>query len=177
MVLLRWLSGKESTCHCRRCRFDLWGGKTPWGRKWDPIPVFFPGQTNLVGYSPWGHKRVGHDLTINTTATTKEKHVSPHIFRQQKKVQNYGGHRKGGVKVCSQSLEKPSLPFLYCLENLSCSGWWFISCPWVRRFLWWSCRLSLLIWSTSLRFLRVGNVITVVLRFCLTILSTNGHAV
>ena len=33
---------------------------------WQPIPVFWPGksygQKSLVSYSPWGHKRVGHDL-------------------------------------------------------------------------------------------------------------------
>ena len=31
-----------------------------------PTPVFLPGeshrQRSLAGYSPWGHKRVGHDL-------------------------------------------------------------------------------------------------------------------
>ena len=31
-----------------------------------PTPVFLPGkshgQTSLAGYSPWGRKRVGHDL-------------------------------------------------------------------------------------------------------------------
>ena len=34
-------------------------------RKRQPTPVFLPGkshgQRSLVGYSPWGHKRVGHD--------------------------------------------------------------------------------------------------------------------
>ena len=29
----RWLSGKESTCQCRRCGFDSWVGKIPWRRK------------------------------------------------------------------------------------------------------------------------------------------------
>ena len=94
------------------------GWEDPLGRKWHPIPAFLPGQTNLVGYSPWGQKRDGHDLTINTTATTKRN-----MFRQQKKVRNYGGRGKGGVKVCSHSLKKSPLPFLYCLKNLSCSGW------------------------------------------------------
>ena len=28
----RWLSGRESTCHCRRRRFDSWVGKIPWSR-------------------------------------------------------------------------------------------------------------------------------------------------
>jgi len=58
--LPRWLSGKESTCQCRRCRryvFDLWVGKLPWSRKWKATPLFLPrkshGQRSLVGYSPW----------------------------------------------------------------------------------------------------------------------------
>ena len=38
-------------------------GKT---RKWLPTPVFLPGKSHglrsLVGYSPWGCQRVGHDL-------------------------------------------------------------------------------------------------------------------
>ena len=58
--------GKESACQCRRHGFDPWLGKIPWRRKWEPTPVFLPGkshgQKSLVGYSPWGHKRVGHDL-------------------------------------------------------------------------------------------------------------------
>ena len=41
-------------------------GRTPWRRKWQPIPVFLPvkshGQRSLVVYSPWGCKRVRHDL-------------------------------------------------------------------------------------------------------------------
>ena len=61
--LLRWHSGKESTCQCRRCkrrRFDPWVRKIPWSRKWQPAPVFLPGESHrqrkLVGYSPWGCK-------------------------------------------------------------------------------------------------------------------------
>ena len=45
---------------CGRTVFDLWFGKIPWRRKWQPTPVFLPGefhgQRGLVGYSPWGHK-------------------------------------------------------------------------------------------------------------------------
>ena len=29
-----WLSNKESTCQCRRCKFKPWVGKIPWRRKW-----------------------------------------------------------------------------------------------------------------------------------------------
>ena len=59
----RWLSGKESTCQCRRRRrlkFDPWVGKILWRRKWQPTPVFLlgesHGQRSLAGYSPWSHK-------------------------------------------------------------------------------------------------------------------------
>ena len=40
--------------------FDTWVRKIPWRRKWQPTPVFLPGeshgQRSLVGYSPWGDK-------------------------------------------------------------------------------------------------------------------------
>ena len=59
---LRWLSGKESACQCRRHqihRFDPWVGKIPWRRKWQPTPVFLPGESqgrgSLVGCRLWGH--------------------------------------------------------------------------------------------------------------------------
>ena len=49
----------------RRWGFDPWLGKIPWRRKWQPTPVFLPGeshgQRSLMGYSPWGLRRVGHD--------------------------------------------------------------------------------------------------------------------
>ena len=51
---------KEPVCQCRRHRFNSWVRKIPWRRKWQPTPVFLPGQSHgqwsLVGYSPWGHK-------------------------------------------------------------------------------------------------------------------------
>ena len=60
-------SGKKYTYQCRRhkrCGFDPWVGKIPWGKVCQPTPVFLPGeahgQRSLVGYSPWGH-RVRHD--------------------------------------------------------------------------------------------------------------------
>ena len=65
-----WLSGKESTCQCRRSRFDPWVRSISWRRKWQPTPVFLPvkshQQRNLVGYTPWGC-RDGHNL-----ATTQQ---------------------------------------------------------------------------------------------------------
>ena len=75
MVLPWWLRGKELVCQYRTCKFDPWARKIPWRRKWQPTPVFLPGkshgQRNLVGYSPWGCKRVERDLAtkINNNFT------------------------------------------------------------------------------------------------------------
>ena len=42
-------SGKEPACQCRRCRrhgFNPWVRKKPWRRKWQPTPVFLPGESH-----------------------------------------------------------------------------------------------------------------------------------
>ena len=61
-------SGEESTCQCSG--FNPWVGKIPWGRKWQPTPVFLSGkvhgQRSLAGYSPWSRKEsnpAGHAHT------------------------------------------------------------------------------------------------------------------
>ena len=50
----------------RRCGIDPWVREIPWRRKWQPTPVLLPGKSHepssLAGYSPWGHKRIGHEL-------------------------------------------------------------------------------------------------------------------
>ena len=55
-----WLSWYRTRLWCRRHRFNSWAGKIPWRRKWQPTPVFLPGdshgQKSLVGYSPRGHR-------------------------------------------------------------------------------------------------------------------------
>ena len=48
----------------RRLGFHSWAGKSPCRRKWQPTPVFLPGeaywQRGLAGYSDWS-RRVRHD--------------------------------------------------------------------------------------------------------------------
>ena len=52
--------GKNICLQCRRPGFNSWVGKIPWRRKWQPTPVFLPGeslgQKILASYSPWDHK-------------------------------------------------------------------------------------------------------------------------
>ena len=74
------LSGRESTCQCRRHGFDPWVGKIPWRRKWQPTPVFLPGesdgQRSLAGYSPRGHKE-----SETMTASEQQRHVTTLALR------------------------------------------------------------------------------------------------
>ena len=59
-ALPRWLSGKESACQCKRCRFNPWVRRVSQRRQWQPTLVFVPGkfheQKILVRYCPWDHK-------------------------------------------------------------------------------------------------------------------------
>ena len=60
-------------------------GRFPQRKKRQPTPVFLPGkshgQRNLVGYSPWGCKRVGHDLATKYTHSDSHMLVSNHSGR------------------------------------------------------------------------------------------------
>ena len=58
----------------KRCGFDPQVGKIPWRRKWQPTPVFLPGESHiqrrLVGYSPWGCKEL--DTTERLSIQVKQ---------------------------------------------------------------------------------------------------------
>ena len=61
---------------------DLWIGKIPWRRKWQPTPVCLPGkshgQRSPVGYSPWGLKELDR-----TEATTDQIRSDQSLSRVQ----------------------------------------------------------------------------------------------
>ena len=61
-------AGKKPTCQCRRLKrygFNPWVERILSVRAWQPTPVFLPeeshGQRSLVGYRPWGHKRIRYN--------------------------------------------------------------------------------------------------------------------
>ena len=83
--LPRWRSGKESACHCRRCkrhRSHPWAGNVPQRREWQNTPVFLPGefhgQRSLVGHSPWGCREsdTTERLTLKKAHRKKTKNKS-----------------------------------------------------------------------------------------------------
>ena len=76
-----WLSGKESTCQCRRLVFDPWVRKIPWRSKWQPIPIFLPGkphgQRRLVGCSPQGCKELETTEQLNNNKRqAKQRYIT-----------------------------------------------------------------------------------------------------
>ena len=80
---------------CRSHEFNPWVGKIPGRRKWQPTLVLLPrkphGQRSLMGYTPWGCKKAGHDLATqqqqhtdiihtHTTARTIMTHIASWAF-------------------------------------------------------------------------------------------------
>ena len=57
-----WLRGYSICPRCGRPGFNPWVWKIPWRRKWQPTPVFLPGESHgrrsLVGCSPQGYKEL-----------------------------------------------------------------------------------------------------------------------
>ena len=87
---------KPLTWLCSNCRFPgdsvvknlpaMWKigfnplvRKFPPRRKWQPTPEFLLGksrrQRSVAGYSPWGHKRAGHDLVTKQWQQFKQKNL------------------------------------------------------------------------------------------------------
>ena len=137
-----WLSGKESTCQCRRPGFDPWVGKIPWRREWLPTPVFLPGkslgQRSLLVYSPWGHEEsdTTKPLTLSLLFHFKFPNSTPggqwlplrSVFKARFHLEYghiehtviFGMWRKVGAMFCCQQIL-----------------WVFLSSPF-KRPLWWS---------------------------------------
>ena len=144
-LLPRWLSGKESTCQCRRCKrcgFNPWVRKVPWRRKQQPAPIFLPGkfygQRSLVGYSSRG--RTESDTTEHTLTHTHTGHEdsngspSLHIFcagRGARRLHGGSGTRQQclphahtmvptlGLAPAGQSGIETPIYFCVCTQSLT----------------------------------------------------------
>ena len=60
-------------------------GKIPWRMKWQPTPVFLPGQAHgqrsLAGYSPWGLKKLGTTERQAHTIEIQFTNHTLHLFK------------------------------------------------------------------------------------------------
>ena len=70
ILLLTWLSGKESTCQCRRHGFDPWVGKIPLEKGMATLSSILAWRIPWTEEPGWlqsmGLQRVRHDWAINT---------------------------------------------------------------------------------------------------------------
>ena len=111
--LPRWLS-RRLHLQCRRHGFNPWVRKIPWRRKWQPTPVYLPGeshgQRNLAGLQFMGSQRVGHNWT-NLAGTQPLLHVKwIHLL-------NTNLLRPICIKHRSEENKNPSLHGVYLLSG------------------------------------------------------------
>ena len=105
--------------------------KIPWRRKWQPTLVFLPGksheQRTLVGYNPWSHKGVGHDLA------TKQQHIckgfnNKYIIPKKKKPTPNNPIKIWAKEKCADIFSKKI--FKWPTDtNIVCRYWEFGSRP------------------------------------------------
>ena len=103
--LTRALSGKESTCQCKRRKFNPWIGKVPWTRKWQILILAWsipwteepgglqsmghkePNTTFILAWSiPWteepgGLQSMGHKEPNTTERLNKHAPMHTYVYR------------------------------------------------------------------------------------------------
>ena len=95
-------------------------GKIPWRRKWQPIPVFFPGESHrwssLPGYSPWSWKEsdMTEQLHFHFGASMSLGSQLGSIFFTSKDLVEHRLKFTKLLRHVSFSLCKPFCHHLYC---------------------------------------------------------------
>ena len=122
--------------------------KIPWRRAWQPTPVFFPGeshgQRSLVGYSPWGRKRLGHYWATKTAnirwglrgALLKAVFLTFRIFvhhpgillRCRFRFRRSNEHLDEGSPYCWFQDHAQRRTLMFCLSLTLFQSWSFVTC-------------------------------------------------
>ena len=65
-LVTEWFKKKKKACQFRRHGFNTWSGRSPGEGNGNPLQYSCLGNPmdrgSCAGYSPWGQKRIGHDL-------------------------------------------------------------------------------------------------------------------
>ena len=137
---LRWLSGKEFACQCRRCRrcgFHPWVGKIPWRRERQPTLVFLPGESH-------GQRSLGdysHSVPKNQMRPSTRTHtIILEYFHYPEKKHPHSLSISPQVLPCSAPSAAAPSPWQlligcpqrlaawgYFIEMGSCNMWLFVS--------------------------------------------------
>ena len=145
-----WLSSKESPCRRhRKCRFNPWVVKIPWRRKWQPTPVFWPGESHGL-YFPWAGKKSDTTEQISLSklyqASTiyvlnQSVQLSCSIISESLPLHGLQHSRlprpsptPGACSnssplswLCHPTISSSAVPFSYCLQSFPASGSFQIS--------------------------------------------------
>ena len=136
-------SGKESACQCRKHEFNPWVGKIPWRRKWQPIPVFLPGeshgQSSLASHIPQGCKELD---TTEVTVLMHGRFILRETYSSWTFVTGFFHYHVFNVHSCCT--------WIYMNQYISFYGWIIFHCmdlhlvyPFI---IWLTIRLFLLFW-------------------------------
>ena len=110
---------KASACNAGDLGSISGSGRFPWRRKWQPTPVFLPGEShgwrNLVGYSPRGHKEL--DTTerlhfhFHFPLLRNDKTIVSLFFRFTSTLTGSGGRMLQQVKLPGQTSAVSTVQF------------------------------------------------------------------
>ena len=82
LELLSWLSGKETTCQCRRHRFHPWSRKIPHASE----PLFWSAAQELQLLTPWSPgAHAPQEKPPKGEACTPQLESSPHSLQAREK--------------------------------------------------------------------------------------------
>ena len=73
---------------CEICGFNPWVRKIPCRRKWQPTPVFLPGEFHgqrSLGYNHWGHKELDMTEQLTLSEGLVERRITKVKMREKKK--------------------------------------------------------------------------------------------
>ena len=86
----------------KRCRFDAWVGKTSGEGNGNPLQYSCQenshGHRSLAGYSPWGHKRVGHNRATKSPPKNIKIYSINQILLKPHSVISWPTRRRRGNK-------------------------------------------------------------------------------
>ena len=95
---------------CGRSRFDLWVGKIPWRRKWQPTPVFWPG--NYMDRGVWRATVLG----ITSVRHTEWFNISRYTHMQIRYSLFFSMVENDNIKIISKIRisSVPDVIILFC---------------------------------------------------------------
>ena len=87
----RWRRGKEPSCAAGGTG-DVGSipgsGRSPWSRKWQPTPVFLPGEFHRGAWKATAHGVAKKSDTIKPTHTQSKRQIFPNLHNKRKRLSN-----------------------------------------------------------------------------------------